>query len=310
MSQPRNRVAAELDRAVGEIRSTLSRLAKMESLPACLMSMAALMDRIEISITETPGESAFEMDQTRGAIHFRTRVLSEVIERAESVAAEAEMPAGPERRRVGQVALNLLLVHELLHVQQNFPDFGTVQKIKAGIAKYGLPMLDLGADTAAAWICAKIEADKTEDAGAEAFLKHYVNCLIQAHVIGAFIFDVEPAEKKQRALGLLMSAVLVQAKLENRLVPGKLYSNWEPGTPVLAFDLAAAKAFNAIVIDRLPGLLVDDQAVVPVGLVREIWDSVGRGSVLQAIELVARAFAAAGVIGTPQVAEDGVRGAG
>ncbi|MDO8377488.1 hypothetical protein [Phenylobacterium sp.] len=291
------REEAELGRAVEEVRSTLSGLARSESLPACLMSLSTLIDRTAIGISGTPGASAFELDEQAKTIKFRAATLSDIMERAERLAAEAGLSRGPETVRMAQVSINLFVVHELMHVQQNFPDFATVQQIKLGMPYLGLPMLDVGADTAAAWVCARIEATKTSFNDPDDILRLYVNSLVHAYLLGAFVFNVvDRREKKQRALGLIFSAVLVQAKVDGTLAEDRLYNNWEPGSPLMAFDLAAADAFNAIVLDRMPGLLLQDRGTVSGKLISKIWNGIGKAPVGETLQLVAEAFILTGAI--------------
>lgn len=288
---------AEVRRAVHELRQALRGYALQGSLPATLMRLATLIDRTSICVSAIEGKASFHLDEATATICFSAEAVRQILDRSLGLSNEVGLSEEAEVARVRQVSVNLFVAHELIHVEQNFPHFATVQRIKAGLPSIGLPMLDVAADTAAAWVSAKIEAGRSGQLDGDSFLRHYVNCLINAYAVGAFVFSVEgrPA-KMQRALGLVLSAVLVQAKVDGLLLEDKLYGNWGPGSPLMAFDVAAASSFNAIVLDQIPGLLLARSDEISEALRQAVWSSVGKPPISRTLQLVAQACLEAGAI--------------
>lgn len=277
---------AEIDRSILELRSALSMLAKNQRLPAQLMSVATLIDRVECHLTTDDGESAFELSDDGQSVRFRASVVRTIIESMRLLASEIEID-DEASQRVPQTAVNLFLIHELLHIRQNFPHFATVTTIKDGIEGIGLPLLDLAADTLSAWICAHIECHKTGEKTDNEILANYVNCLVLAYVIGAFVYDstTKPA-KRQRAIGLVISAVLVQAQSEGKLNRETIFDNWQPTSPLLALNIEKSRSFNAIVIDQLPGLLLPGTASPDPEKVNNVWKYVGKRPIFQLLKAI------------------------
>jgi hypothetical protein len=277
---------AELDRSILELRSTLSLLAKEHRLPTQLMAISNLIDRVECHLTTEDGESAFELSDDEQTVRFRASVVRTIIESTTLLACEIGIDAEASLR-VPQTAINLFLIHELLHVRQNFPHFATVTTIKDGIEGIGLPLLDLAADTLSAWICAHIECHKTGEKTDDEILANYVNCLVLAYVIGAFVYDsATKPEKRQRAIGLIISAVLVQAQKESKLNRETIFDNWQPTSPLFALNIEKSKSFNAMVIAEFPGLLLHDDASPDPKKVDIVWNHVGKRPILQLLKTV------------------------
>lgn len=291
MEIPGTAIVEEVDRAVGEVRRSLGRLAQREKLSAPLLSVCTLVDRITIGVTEEAGDSAFVLDEQKKLMLFRAAPLRMVMREGASLAARVGDMSTEEAARIGQAAINMFVLHELMHVQQNFPHFATVALLKAGVPSVGLPMLDVAADVIAAWICAQIEIEQLNLSIDTDFLPTYANFLILSYLIGVYVFSVAGrAPKMQRALGILISAVLVQAKHMGILNPDGIYSNWDPISPLMAFDFEASQSFNAIVIDRVPGLLLSTSDQVPEHLVNEIWGGVGKASPSHLMAKIAKAL--------------------
>jgi hypothetical protein len=294
---PGESFTAEVRRAGREIGRVLDQLYAEQALPECVADIRGLLTHADIYATSEAGEPAFEYDPDGPRITFRGSTIKKIVRDTTGLAAEVSEGDGLASQRLVQVAVNLFVLHELLHISQNFPDFATVPTIKSGLGPTGLPMLDVAADTVAAWICAQIEFRAANERTHDDLLRHYVNCLILAYQIGAFVFQVaDRPEKQQRALGLIMAAVLVQAKLEGVLDEEAIHPVWEPMCPLYAFDLEKAQSFNALVIDRLPGLLMAKPMQVTKSLLDRIWSSIGVDPLETTLELVAEAFIAAGVI--------------
>lgn len=267
---------AEVDRALLEIRTSLGSAARRGNLPPAMMSLSTLIDRVECTVTEQNGDSAFELHDEGNKVCFRASTLGSLIDAMTTLAKEIESNEDGAIR-IRQMAFNLFITHELLHIRQNFPDFATVAKIKDGTGGIGLPMLDLAADTLSAYVCAHIECDQTNQHSDDDLLRMYVNCLMIAYVVGAFVYDgrTNPA-KRQRLLGLVISAMLVQAKLEDRLDFEQISESWQPMSPIFALDLNKAGTFNALVIDQMLGLLLHDHHPTDPVQVSDFWDSVGK----------------------------------
>ena len=287
-----DRLLQEFERAIIEVRTSLGAAEKAGKLPGPLMSLSTLIDRIECRITTEEGESAFvledDQDGPDSIVSFRANTLIRLIEEVHELSNEIESDAEGRHRTV-QIAVNMFIVHELLHIRQNFPDFATVAKIKSGTGGLGLPMLDVAADTLSAYVSALIECDRTRQRADDEFYAMYVNCLMIGYVIGAFVYDgrTNPA-KRQRLLGLVISAMLVQASLEGKLDRAQINESWTPHTPLMALDMQKAGAFNALVIDQLLGLLLNDRHYVDTDEIQEVWDSVGRRPIYSIMAKVAR----------------------
>jgi hypothetical protein len=269
-------LTAEIDRSLLEIRTSLGATARRGNLPAAMMSLSTLIDRVECTVTEQNGDSAFELSDDGNKVCFRASTLASLIDAMEILATEID-DNEDGAIRIRQMAFNLFIIHELLHIRQNFPDFATVAKIKEGTGGIGLPMLDVAADTLSAYVCAHIECDRTGQQGDDDLLLMYVNCLMIAYVVGAFVYDgrTNPA-KRQRLLGLVISAMLVQAKLEGRLDFQQISESWQPMSPIFALDLNKAGTFNALVIDQMLGLLLHDHHPTDPEQVADFWDGVGK----------------------------------
>ena len=291
-------VASEIDRAVLETREALSDLATRRCLSAALMSLTALIDRVEIRLTAEPGDSAFELIETDegSAVHFRLDVVRKIFVEAQSLVSEIGEMDEEEARRSCQLAINLFVVHELMHIRQNFPHFATVSQVKSGLPVLGLPILDVAADVMSAWMCAHVEASRLGHVEEDDVLPFYVNALLLSYVIGAFVFDARsnPA-KRQRALGLIVSAALVQAQIQGRLVSTRLLDSWRPISPVLIVDVEKCHSFNALVIEAMAGLLLPQEGQ-PNGLALEFWESSGSKPVLRTLMLAVSLLKTAGAI--------------
>ncbi len=282
-------LVAEVDRAISETRLALGDLAKQLSLPPSLMCISTLIDRITVELTLEEGDSAFQLRDEEKTVVFRAGAIRHILREAELLADEVGVTEPSEVRRIGQVAINLFIVHELLHIRQNFPDFATVSKIKEGLGGIGLPMLDVAADTVAAWVAANVEAQRLGLTSDNDILHQYANALILSYVIAAFVYDgrTKP-EKRQRVLGLVIEAVLVQAKADGMLDESEIYDSWNPMSPVLALNAERSGFFNAIVIDRTPGLLLKDSRTANPEQVREFWRSAGVRPVARTLSLAAK----------------------
>ncbi|MFW2342043.1 hypothetical protein [Brevundimonas sp.] len=291
------RLRQEVDRACSELRESMRQMAIACQLPTPLMSVCTLMDRIEVGVTRTGKDASFDLEEASGVVNFNADTLATVIERTDDFADEVGYRNRAERYRLVQLAVNLFILHELLHVVQHFPHFASVRTIKAGMPGYGLPMLDVAADTVAAWVTAHVEAQRLGQTDEQSILRSYANTLILAYVVGAFVFEVVGrAPKMQRALGLLTSAALVEAQADGRLSPGSLNAVWKPLSPLIVLDLQSAGAFNAVVLDTFPGMLIANFDESETSLVKLLWNSVGKRPVRRTLELVSQILLRLGVI--------------
>lgn len=280
-----DRLELLVSEAVSEIRTCLSGKAKEFSLHTALMSMATLIDRIDVCVDYLDSDGSFELSEDSHEVVFSATVLHKVISEIVCMADEIEV----DENHLVKISVNMFLIHELLHIRQNFPHYGTVQIIKNGLGDIGLPMLDVAADTIAAHLCALIESERADDLSEECRLSWYVTCLIISYVIGNFVFTSDgngKVAKKQRAIGLLTSALLVQAKLNNQLDETKISSAWEVDTPLFALDGEKCGAFDAIVIDKLPTLLINAGISVPPEDVKAIWKLIGKRPVYSILEKI------------------------
>jgi len=279
----------ELDRAVCAVRSALSRLAQERRLHANLTALIPLMDRCEFTIIDEDGDSAFEFDDPNNAIKFRSSVLRAIVEGVGQIIAELGYNDDEEARHLAQIAINLFITHEILHIIQNFSEFSVVQDVKSGLPMFGLPSIDAAADVIACSICAVIDSDLRGDEGEKGYLRSFSICLIIAYAIGSRLFDAKTKpEKRQRALGLLISALLVQALVNDRLIADNISKSWKPTSPILLFNANESGVFNAIVLDEVPALLFRDGRSCDAASLKKLWCSVGSYPIQDTLNLVAR----------------------
>jgi hypothetical protein len=280
---------AEVDRAICHLRGALGIMAQSQNLHPSLMGVLTLIDRVEFHVIYDPGDSAFELNEEAGIVAFRSAGLEAVLDGARVIADEVGLTDEEEVAHQTQLAINLFVAHELLHICQNFPHFPTVADIKKGAPGLGLPLLDAVADIVAASICAHAEhMAQNLEGGDNGFLRRFSNTLIISYAIGSLIFNARTApEKRQRALGLLVSAIMIQALAEGRLCRENINPAWKPTSPLLLLNIEASGAFNAFVVDEIAGVLFNHytQASKPIAL--ELWNSVGTRPIHRTIVLVA-----------------------
>jgi hypothetical protein len=291
-------LATEVDRAVCETRTALGQLAESRCLTPALMGLSTLLDRIEVAVTSKPGDDAFELveDDQGECVFFRVGVLRRIFVEVAALASEIGDLEQAEANRAQQTAINLFVVHELMHIRQNFPHFATVSTVKAGLPGIGLPIFDLVADIVSAWVCAHVEAQRLGVNDADEVLPTFVNTLTLSYVIGAFVFDGRSsAGKRQRLLGLVVSAVLAKAKTDGKLRPDHLLNSWRPTSPVLVLNIEECRVFNAMVVDAMSGLLVGSQQSASDDAA-EFWESVGVKPIANSFRLAALLLQQAGAI--------------
>jgi hypothetical protein len=291
-------LAAEVDRALRETTEALGALALERRLPVPLMSLHTLIGKIEVSVIAQPGESSFELvsDEIGTAVMFRVGVLRKIFNEVADLGAEIGDLDADELRRAQQIAINLFIIHELMHIRQNFPDFASVAGVKAGFPGFGLSVLDLTADIISAWVCAHVEAHRLQDGEQDGVEARFVTTLTLSYVIGCLIFDgrTDPT-KRQRMLGIVVSAVLAQAKVTGTLRQERILASWSPTSPVLVINIERFRVFNALVVDAMSGLLVD-MDVAQSEAANEFWESVGQRPVYRTFALAAELLRKAGAI--------------
>ncbi len=291
------RLLEEVQRAVRETRTALGAMAMRNELPHTLMSVCTLIDRTSYNVTWEDGKSSFILDETRSVITFRGQTLKHVVERTDELAEEVGYLENQEKTRIVQLAVNLFVLHELLHITQNFPHYASVALIKGGLRDLGLPVLDVAADTVAAWVTAHVECERTGQTENDEILRAYANMLVISYVLGAFVFNVVGrTPKMQRALGLIVSSLMAQAKSEGRLLEDHINPAWKPISPLLVLDINATHNFNAVVIDALPGMLISNYETSEKALLAELWTSVGKLPVQETMRLSAKVLIRFGVI--------------
>lgn len=285
---------AEIDRAIREIRGAISSFAQEMRAPSWVLRLGGLLDKVECYVLDEKGESAFELDREGHRVGFRASALADIWTKMGQYLSQIGDPQ--ELVREQQLAVNQFVVHELLHIRQNFPDFATVAAIKGGLPGYGLPLLDIAADTASAWIASLVEIHRLELPD-DARLPQLTNALLRAYVIGSAVFDARKTpQKRQRAIGLIISAALVHAKHNGRLNEDRIFEGWSEEKPILSFDLEKQNTFNAFIMDGIPGLLVDTFDQFDRQDLDELWDSVGQGNVRQIFSKVVGFLVALGVV--------------
>ncbi len=278
---------AEVDRAIRSLRAALSEMAKRQCLHPSLMGVINLIDRTEFHVTFDVGTSAFELDENVGIVHFRSSGLEMILVGADAIASEIGIGDSEGISYLRQLTVNLFIAHELLHICQNFPHFSSVADIKKGIPGIGLPLLDAVADIVSASICAHAECIRLDEMDEKSFLVQFSNTLVVSYIIGSFVFDAKTNPgKRQRALGLVVAAIMIQALAEGRLIRENVNPAWKPTSPLLLLDISVSGKFNALVVDEIAGVLFlrYEQASQPLSL--ELWNSVGDPPMKRTLELV------------------------
>jgi hypothetical protein len=287
----------EIDRSVTSLRNALGSMAKKRSLHASLMGVLILLDKVEFHVIYDVGESAFELDEVGGIVSFRSNGLEAVLSGAQTLVDEVGISDHEERAHFKQLSIDLFVAHELLHICQNFPHFPTVQEIKYGLPGIGLPLLDAVADIVAASICAHAEHMRLGEGSEEDFLKRFANTLVVSYAIGSLIFDARTKpEKRQRALGLLVSAMMIQAFAENRLEKENVNLAWKPTSPLLLLNIETTGTFNAFVVDEIAGVLFPNHSMVSKEIATQLWNSVGKSPIMNSLNLVSTLLLQVGAI--------------
>ncbi|EJU09400.1 hypothetical protein QUC32_21530 [Novosphingobium resinovorum] len=287
---------SELDRVILEVRTALGRLALERKITGVCAGILNLIDQSEFQVTDEESESAFRLDRGNMRVYFYLAPLVKVWNELYDACGEIGI-SGVERVRWQQIGLAQFVIHELIHIRQKFSEFTTVPVIKVGLPGMGLPMLDLAADLVAAWVSALIEVHYNDAGDEDLIQSYYVNALLRAYLIGAFVFDARTnPNKRQRAIGLIISMMLVQAKIDGKLNAGNINEEWTEISPVLALDISRSHRFNAIVIGTLPGLLIEDHDVHDGDALMALWESVGSRPMLDIISRTSTFLKAAGAI--------------
>ena len=289
---------AEVTRAVHEVRQTISRLIIDMKSTSWIGRIGTLLDKVEVDVICEDGDSAFELDEETSKVFFRVPVMAKIW--AEVGLFTDTISDDPQMVRERQLAINQFVFHELLHIRQNFPHFATVDNVKKGLPGYGLPLLDIAADVASAWMTAQIEVDRTGE-DQDQHHKYYINALLRAYVIGAYVFDARSKpEKRQRALGLLISAALTHGLHSGVLNEENIFDGWAPDKPVFCLNLTRLDTFNAFVLDGIPGLLVDKVVTFERESLDLLWDMVGKSPVAEAFTEVIKFLIAIDALARPE----------
>ena len=276
----------EVQRAVGEVRAALSQMAQRQELAYPLMGICALIDRVEVDVTPGAGDEAFLLDEKNSRVSFRVEMIERVVRETDRFADEVNYADAEERLRLVQKAVNQFVVHELIHIKQNFPHFASVEHVKQGMPNLGVPILDAAADVVAAWTCANVECERLGTRSEIDVMLEYVNALIVAYLVGAFVFEVRGRPPKiQRALGLVISALLVQGLAAGTLKRDAIFDGWRELSPILVLDLEKTAIFNAFVFDGMPGLLVPKYETLRDDLAGRFWRSVGLRPLMETLQL-------------------------
>lgn len=292
-----NDAYSEVHRAVEETRGALREMALREALAYPLMNICALIDRFTLGVTSEIGDDAFTIDEEKSHVTFRVSAIDCIASQAFEVAEEIGYTDEGERTRFVQRAINQFIVHELIHIRQNFQYFESVQAVKEGFSSFGLPVLDASADVLSAWTCANVECELNGLRDVGEIKREYVNSLLIAYIVGAFVFDIKGrAPKVQRALGLVISAVLVQAQCEGNLNGKVIFDDWRELSPILVLDWEKTGLFNALVVDGVVGLLVPKLEQLPNDLAERFWKSAGNRPVALTLQIAGEILLRLGVI--------------
>ncbi|TCM19595.1 hypothetical protein EDF56_103238 [Novosphingobium sp. PhB165] len=291
-----DQMQGEVDRGIVEVREALGRYAQDQKISGACAMLLNLIDQVEFKVDLSESDSAFHLDRENKIIEFYASPLIRVWNCLYDICDEIGV-SDEDRIRFQRAGLNQFIIHELLHIRQKFADFSVIPVIKAGLEGMGLPMLDLAADMWASWVSALVECHLGGDDSEDDLLMQHANALLRAYIIGAFAFDSKSSSvKRQRAIGLIISMLLIQSKLDGKFVSESVNEEWTETTPVFLFDIGKCKRFNAIVVSGFPGLLIEDHDVHDGEALIELWNSVGERPVKDIISLTASFLKTSGAV--------------
>jgi hypothetical protein len=162
------------------------------------------------------GEAGFARDAAAARLYFNAASLVSIWFAASDILAAQDDTESPEvlasfRRN----ALGLYVLHEIVHVVQNFEKHGLAQILKDAFGPDELSKFDLVADVAAAngmTIAALAREGEFESAN---YLRLFGSNVLLAYELLSRAFKTAGIDhKKKRALGLLTSLTLVRLALE------------------------------------------------------------------------------------------------
>lgn len=200
-------------RVIADLRKHVI-LARRLSSPDAAATIGRLLSIESIRVSDDLGDAGFALSNDGKQIDISLTALNLI----ESQGRKTNYD-GLDKEDFREFALSLYLFHEMHHVVQGLISFEDVQLLKrtAGIHKLG--EMDVIADIVAAQVVAAIySARKSGDRREFAEGFYAALCFMISFCFPAFGFPIARRHKVQRALGIVLSAVLAErAILRNKL---------------------------------------------------------------------------------------------
>lgn len=289
-----SQMQAEVDKAVLHVRGALGRRAQRQQLTGNCALLVNLIGRVEISVVPGESDAAFYYNKDDESVNFFLEPLVRTWNNLFDISGELSL-SGEEILHLQRMGLSQFLVHELIHINQNFSDFDSGGDVKVGLGDIGVPLLDITADIMSAWIVALVESEENDPDNRDYIIDCYVQGLLRAYIILSFVFGAKRAEKRQRALSLLVSMLLVQAMRDERLNRNAIYHDWHELCPVFVLNLSHSDVFNAIVINSGVGLLFDRKNIPEHDDLNVLWESIGCFPITETLNMLSRILSFYGV---------------
>ncbi|MEP9397986.1 hypothetical protein [Mesorhizobium sp. KR2-14] len=196
------------DKIVAEV--TQNRESAIALLPNGAKRAAGILSTLEVSVSDALNDAGFRLHDNRLEISAGGLNLIYEVGKQNDFGGLAE-------EEFCKVALQLYLFHEIHHVAQGLIEFEDVQALKRTAGPDKLGELDVIADTVAAQLFAWNFAATQED-----FRRQYAAGFLAAlhfmveYCFPAFGFPLEKRHKVQRALGIVLMAIITERAIDRR----------------------------------------------------------------------------------------------
>jgi hypothetical protein len=193
---------------MAKVRRKAARAAMLVSAEA-RPTLGFLLNIRQVKVGNLPQERGFLYNSQRSILKVSPPGLNLIFSVAERLNLD-----GLAKDAFCEVALSLYLFHEAHHIMQGLSEFENVQAVKRIAGENRLGELDLIADTVAAQIFAAVETANGNDRK-EYYCAAFVSALhfMIKFCFPAFGFPIARRHKVQRALGVVIMALLAEGEL-------------------------------------------------------------------------------------------------
>lgn len=181
-------------------------------------------------------DGAFEVNNRRRQLTFNATSY-ELFHQPISALQQAGGITRDHAEIAKHIANEQLTMHELSHVTVGLVHFADVAPFKELVGTRALGETDVVADVSAARICARLEMARAEEKGWAGYASRLLQ---QLYVMGQFAFPAfrAPADKphkRQRFLGVAMTAALTRDFLRRDVGPNVKAGEFPLGTPMFPY---------------------------------------------------------------------------